>query len=125
MIIDALGALDALDAFNCWCSAGSSWERSGFSHSSPASVRLLFASKVGSNRCSRFSCCEIGFGGAEDGEWDPVTGLGTLNYEVRALLVVIFAMSVVRVVRYSSHLTAEPPVGLTIIATVVPELGWV
>ncbi|CAM9792635.1 unnamed protein product, partial [Laminaria digitata] len=39
---------------------------------------------VGSNRCSRFSCCEFGYGGSEDGGWDPVTGLGTINYQALA-----------------------------------------
>lgn len=38
--------------------------------------------KVGSNRCTRFSCCQLGFDGAENGQWDPVTGLGTINYQV-------------------------------------------
>ncbi|KAG5188038.1 peptidase S8/S53 domain-containing protein [Tribonema minus] len=34
---------------------------------------------VGSNACSRFSCCQISFGGTTDG-WDAVTGHGTPNF---------------------------------------------
>ncbi|CAN0546686.1 unnamed protein product, partial [Ectocarpus sp. 12 AP-2014] len=37
--------------------------------------------QVGSNKCSRYSCCELGYGGSETGGWDPVTGLGTINYQ--------------------------------------------
>ena len=41
--------------------------------------------KVGGNKCSKYSCCELGYGGSESGGWDPVTGLGTINYEVRVV----------------------------------------
>ncbi|CAN0171587.1 unnamed protein product [Scytosiphon promiscuus] len=37
--------------------------------------------QVGSNKCSRYSCCGMGYGGSESGGWDPVTGLGTINYQ--------------------------------------------
>eukprot|EP00904_Undaria_pinnatifida_P000763 jgi/Undpi1/10688/HiC_scaffold_29.g13136.m1 len=40
--------------------------------------------QVGSNKCNTYSCCELGYGGSEDGWWDPVTGLGTINYQALA-----------------------------------------
>lgn len=38
---------------------------------------------VGSNKCTRFSCCQWGFSNSANG-WDAVTGHGTLNFEQAA-----------------------------------------
>ncbi|CAM9166792.1 unnamed protein product, partial [Discosporangium mesarthrocarpum] len=41
---------------------------------------MVTGDQVGGNRCTRFSCCTFGYMGTDDGTWDPVTGLGTINY---------------------------------------------
>ena len=33
----------------------------------------------GDNRCTETTCCSFGFDALEGG-WDPVTGLGTVNF---------------------------------------------